>query len=110
MTAGGGRFFARVYDLVRQIPCGRVATYGEIASLLGAGRGARAVGWALRALRGGAEADVPWHRVIAAGGRISLPEAIGGREQRRRLAREGVRLRNGRIDLLRYGLRRLSRD
>ncbi|MEE8217668.1 MAG: MGMT family protein, partial [Vicinamibacteria bacterium] len=43
-------FFDRVYDLVEQIPLGRVATYGQIATLLGVPRGARAVGWALRAL------------------------------------------------------------
>jgi methylated-DNA-protein-cysteine methyltransferase-like protein len=97
-------FFPSVYALVRRIPPGRVASYGQLAQLLGVRYGARAVGWALRALRGGAAHGVPWHRVLGAGGRISLPEAMGGGEQRRRLRAEGVRLRNGRVDMARYGL------
>jgi methylated-DNA-protein-cysteine methyltransferase-like protein len=97
-------FFPRVYAAVRSIPRGRVATYGEIARRLGVPRGARAVGWALRALRGRAGASVPWHRVVGAGGRISLRNGSGPFVQRKRLAAEGVRFLNGRIDLRRYGL------
>ncbi len=97
-------FFARVYAVVRRIPKGRVASYGQVAALLGVSRGARAVGWALRALHGHPERSVPWHRVLGAGGRISLPEELGGREQRRRLRAEGVRFRNGRADLSQHGL------
>jgi methylated-DNA-protein-cysteine methyltransferase-like protein len=97
-------FFACVYALVRTIPRGRVASYGQVAALLGVDRGARAVGWALRALRGHAVRDVPWHRVLSSEGRISLPDAMGGAEQRRRLHAEGVRLTQGRVDLHRYGL------
>ncbi len=104
MSAGPDRFFARVYGLVRRIPPGRVASYGQVAALLGVSRGARAVGWALRALHGGAPKPVPWHRVLGAGGRISLPDAMGGREQRRRLRAEGVRFTNGRVDMARHGL------
>lgn len=104
MSAEGDRFFPRVYALVRTIPPGRVASYGQVAALLGASRGARAVGWALRALSGDASCRVPWHRVLGAGGRISLPDAMGGREQRRRLRAEGVRFTNGRVDLTRHGL------
>jgi methylated-DNA-protein-cysteine methyltransferase-like protein len=104
VSAGPDRFFARVYALVRGIPPGHVASYGEVAALLGVNHGARAVGWALRALRGAASRRVPWHRVLGAGGRISLPDAIGGREQRRRLRAEGVRFTNGRVDLARHGL------
>jgi methylated-DNA-protein-cysteine methyltransferase-like protein len=97
-------FFGRVYALVRRIPPGRVASYGQVAALLGVTHGARAVGWALRALNGVSSQRVPWHRVLGAGGRISLPDAMGGREQRRRLRAEGVRFRNGRADLARHGL------
>jgi methylated-DNA-protein-cysteine methyltransferase-like protein len=106
--SGGRHFFERVYTLVRQIPRGRVATYGELAALLGVSRGARAVGWALRALDAERAARVPWHRVVGAGGRISLRDGPGGLEQRRRLRREGVRFTAGRVDLGRHGLRELG--
>ncbi len=97
-------FFERVYAAVRAIPRGRVATYGQVARLVGVPRGARAVGWALRALDPRRERAVPWHRVVGAGGRIS-PRAGGGPVlQRRRLLSEGVRLRSGRVDLRRHGL------
>jgi methylated-DNA-protein-cysteine methyltransferase-like protein len=96
-------FFARVHALVRRIPRGRVATYGELAALLGVTRGARAVGWALRGL-GRRHADVPWHRVVGHGGRISLDGRPAGLVQRRRLRREGVRFVRGRVDIARHGL------
>lgn len=79
-----------VYALVRHIPPGRVSSYGRIARLLGVERGARAVGWAMSALKHGVH-DVPWHRVVNAQGRISIkgsPE--GAAEQRARLEAEGV--------------------
>jgi methylated-DNA-protein-cysteine methyltransferase related protein len=97
-------FFARVYRLVRSIPKGRVVTYGQVAEILGTPRGARAVGWALRGLDPRREPLVPWHRVVGSGGRISLREGPGGLLQRRRLRAEGVRFRNGRVDLTRHGL------
>jgi methylated-DNA-protein-cysteine methyltransferase related protein len=94
-----------VYQAVRRIPRGRVATYGQVALLAGTPRGARAVGWALRALRGRAAARVPWHRVVGAGGRLS-PRAGGGETaQRARLLREGVTFDGGRVDLGRHGVR-----
>jgi methylated-DNA-protein-cysteine methyltransferase-like protein len=97
-------FFRRVYAQVRRIPRGRVATYGQVAAWLGVPRGARAVGWALRALDPRRERRVPWHRVVASGGRIS-PRAGGGPlEQRRRLRAEGVRFRAGCVDMSRHGL------
>jgi methylated-DNA-protein-cysteine methyltransferase-like protein len=85
-------FFARVYAAVRAIPRGRVATYGQVAALLGVPRGARAVGWALRALPAGN--SVPWHRVVGAGGRISIRAGAGPELQRRRLRAEGVAFRS----------------
>jgi methylated-DNA-protein-cysteine methyltransferase-like protein len=95
----GTAFFQDVYAAVRAIPRGRVATYGQIARLLGKRRGARAVGWALRALDARTEPRVPWHRVVGAGGRISLRGGVGPILQRRRLRDEGVRFRDGRVDM-----------
>ena len=101
-------FFRRVYRVVRRIPAGRVATYGQVAALAGTPRGARAVGWALRALDERTAARVPWHRVVnAAGGDLPAARALP-RVQRRRLRAEGVRFRKGQVDLGRHGLRRLS--
>lgn len=83
-------FYAAVYRLVAQIPPGKVATYGQIARLLGHPSAARAVGYALHALPTGS--DIPWQRIINAAGRISSrchphAEAI----QRALLEAEGVR-------------------
>jgi methylated-DNA-protein-cysteine methyltransferase-like protein len=100
---GAAGFFARVYALVRRIPRGRVATYGQVAALVGVPRGARAVGWALRGL-GHRHAEVPWHRVVGASGRISLDGRASGLEQRRRLRAEGVRFVSGRVDMKRHGV------
>jgi methylated-DNA-protein-cysteine methyltransferase-like protein len=89
--------FAEVHALVRRIPPGKVATYGWIARWLGWERGARTVGWAMRAC----PADVPWHRVVNARGGISQGDV---EEQRMRLEDEGVTFdRWGRVDLERYG-------
>jgi methylated-DNA-protein-cysteine methyltransferase-like protein len=95
-------FFEAVYAAVRRIPAGRVATYGQIARLLGAPRGARTVGWALHGNRYGRR--VPCHRVVSAAGRCA-PGAFFGTpgEQRRRLEAEGVEFAlDGRIDLARF--------
>jgi len=104
VTADGPGFFERVRELVGTIPRGRVATYGQVAALLGVPRGARAVGWALRAFDEAAHARVPWHRVVGAGGRISLRGRPAGEEQVARLRREGVRFSGDRVDLARHGL------
>jgi methylated-DNA-protein-cysteine methyltransferase-like protein len=99
----GDGFFASVCALVRLIPRGRVATYGQVAALVGVPRGARAVGWALGGI-GARDARVPWHRVVGSGGRISLDGRPAGAVQRRRLRQEGVRFVNGRVDMERHGL------
>jgi methylated-DNA-protein-cysteine methyltransferase-like protein len=80
--------YLRIYQAVKRIPRGRVATYGQIARLAGLSRAARQVGYALHALPAGSA--VPWHRVINHGGRISLPPNAGGVVQRLRLSEEGV--------------------
>ncbi len=94
---------ARIYDVVRRIPRGRVASYGQIARLAGLPGHARQVGYALAALRG--ESDVPWQRVLNARGEVSPRRVPGGEDvQRLLLEREGVVFDAlGRVPLARYG-------
>lgn len=94
--------YPSIYDVVRQIPEGKVATYGDIAALAGLPNHARLVGYALHALP--IYTNVPWQRVINAQGKISLGRAdIGGElQQRRLLEEEGVVFLNGRVDLKVY--------
>jgi methylated-DNA-protein-cysteine methyltransferase-like protein len=95
--------WGRVYAVVRRIPKGKVATYGQVAALAGLGRNARQVGYALHAMP--PHSRVPWHRVVNARGEISLPPYGGGDvTQRLRLEKEGVKFgKRGRIDLERFG-------
>jgi methylated-DNA-protein-cysteine methyltransferase-like protein len=91
-----------IWRVVATIPAGRVCTYGEVARLAGLPRGARQVGRALGLAPG--SLGLPWHRVIAAGGRIALPKGSAGhRTQVRRLRAEGVRVENGRVRLADFG-------
>jgi methylated-DNA-protein-cysteine methyltransferase-like protein len=98
-------FFERVYRLVRQIPAGKVASYGQIAALLGHPQAARTVGWALSALRGDQAAAVPWQRVINSAGRISISRVdLSADLQRALLEAEGVEFdARGHVDLRRFG-------
>ncbi len=98
-------FFDRVYAVVRQIPRGKVASYGQIAALLGYPQAARTVGWALNALRGSEVADVPWQRVINSAGRISISRAdLSADLQRALLEEEGVAFdARGYVDWRRFG-------
>jgi len=99
-------FVSEVHRLVRRIPHGRIATYGQIAASLGRPRAARAVGWAMRHCPRG----VPWHRVVNAHGGISRrPDASSMLTQRLLLEQEGVRVRRGRVSLTRYAWRALGR-
>ena len=93
--------YGRIYRVVRRIPRGRVATYGQVARLAGLPGQARLVGYALHAL---ADQDVPWQRVINARGAISLRSFEGPElAQRQLLEREGVRFdTEGRVPLARY--------
>jgi len=93
--------FDTIYDIIFQIPRGKVATYGQIARYVDFGCDARMVGWALASLGNRREElPVPWQRVVGRGGKISLT----GSEQRRLLEKEGIVFdKNGKIDLDRYG-------
>jgi methylated-DNA-protein-cysteine methyltransferase related protein len=96
-----GNVYQQIYDLVRQIPPGRVSSYGRIAFLLGRPGSARLVGYALHALRADGQDSIPWWRVVNAAGRISNP--YEAQLQRARLEAEGVRFSSsGTIDLARY--------
>lgn len=91
--------------MVRRIPRGKVATYGQIATIAGLKGHARQVGYALHALR--ASTGVPWQRVVNAQGRISLRPATGGLSQRLLLEGEGVTFdAGGRISLRKFQWRR----
>jgi methylated-DNA-protein-cysteine methyltransferase-like protein len=94
--------YQRIYAVVRRIPKGRVATYGQIADLAGLGPQARQIGYALSALPEGS--SVPWHRVINAKGEISLrAEPHFESIQQHRLQQEGVRFNaQAKIALKRY--------
>jgi methylated-DNA-protein-cysteine methyltransferase-like protein len=94
--------YERIYAVVRRIPPGRVATYGQIAAIEGRAT-ARMVGYAMAALRAGS--DVPWQRVINARGEVSARRGAGGdRRQRQRLEAEGVLFdARGRVDIDRAG-------
>jgi len=97
--AAGLSFRREVYRFVRRVPPGFVVTYGQVATRVGAPRGARAVGDAMRRCPD----DVPWHRVVNAQGRISRRRRVGGMlTQRIRLEQEGVVLRRGRVPLVRH--------
>lgn len=89
--------FSDMLAQVRRIPKGRVSTYGEVATASGHPGAARQVVWALRAGE-----NVPWHRVVGAGGRIRLKGEIG-LEQRLRLRAEGVGIAGDKVDLMRSG-------
>lgn len=88
-----------IYDTVRRIPGGKVASYGKIALAAGLPRQARLVGYALHALKD--DTIVPWFRVVNARGGISLNEQFGGGGlQRAILESEGVEfMTNGKIDM-----------
>jgi methylated-DNA-protein-cysteine methyltransferase related protein len=103
LSNGGGvklGLYQDVYDVVRQIPAGTVATYGQIAYIIGQPNNARLVGWALAALRSDNPTEpVPWQRVVDAGGR-----ALIGSEQMIVLKGEGIEFdQSGRIDLEIFG-------
>jgi methylated-DNA-protein-cysteine methyltransferase-like protein len=93
-----------LYLTLHQVPQGKVVSYGQLADIAGLGRAARFVGRSLSQLPDGS--TLPWHRVVGAGGKLSLlPGTVSGDEQRARLRAEGVTIRNNRVDMLRHGWR-----
>jgi len=95
-----------IYEVVRQIPYGKVATYGQVAMLAGLPGHARLAGYALYNLPRKYVDTVPWQRVINAQGRVSYSNARHGNDhlQRELLEKEGVVFSaSGRVDLSAYG-------
>jgi len=95
--------FELIYTIVRQIPAGCVATYGQIAALTSTGLPARIVGYALHGLPD--KSDVPWHRVINRRGTVSFSPARDNHDslQRRLLEQEGVFFnQEGKVNLKKY--------
>jgi methylated-DNA-protein-cysteine methyltransferase-like protein len=92
----------RIWQVIALIPAGSVATYGDVARQAGMPGAARRVGHSLRRLP--QDTKIPWHRVINAQGRISLPEGTASRYiQRTRLEAEGIVFRNsGTVDMSRF--------
>jgi len=87
-------FYQRVYQKVRKIPKGKVATYGQIAASLGSPKAARMVGWALHEVVGAKANQIPWQRVINREGRISIVNlAHPTEEQAFLLKSEGVEVK-----------------
>jgi methylated-DNA-protein-cysteine methyltransferase-like protein len=85
-----------IWHVVCAIPRGRVSTYGAVARAAGLPGRARQAGFALRTAP--KELNLPWHRVVGAGGRIAFPSSSRAhREQARRLRSEGVRVTAGRV-------------
>ena len=91
-----------MYEAVKQIPLGKVATYGDIARAIGSPRSARRVGWALH--NNPRPIEIPCHRVVFADGRLSSGFAFGGEQvQRQLLESEGVIVTDdNRVDLKKY--------
>ena len=86
-------FFDDVYDVVRQIPQGRVTSYGAIAAFLGAKSSARMVGWAMNAAHG--LGDVPAHRVVNRNGLLTGKHFFGtATAMQQLLEKEGIRVEN----------------
>ncbi len=95
--AGDNPALEAIWHVVCAIPRGQVSTYGAVARAAGLPGRARQAGFALRVAPD--ELNVPWHRVVGAGGRIVFPPASrSAKEQARRLRAEGVAVRDGRIE------------
>ncbi len=102
----GQNLYFKIYNAVRKVPRGRVATYGQIAALVGSPRAARIVGWALRSVV--ESKRVPWQRIVNKDGMISIENMQAPKELQAELLRqEGVEVteRDGNfwIDLKQYG-------
>ncbi|RZJ68603.1 MAG: MGMT family protein [Flavobacterium sp.] len=89
-------FFERVYDIARQIPYGKVTSYGAIAKTIGSARSARMVGWAMNAC--GGRDDVPAHRVVNRAGLLTGKHHFEGTNLMQQLLEsEGVEVRDNKV-------------
>jgi methylated-DNA-protein-cysteine methyltransferase-like protein len=96
-SAGDNPAIQAIWDAVGMIPRGKVSTYGAVARAAGLPGRARLTGFALRIAP--KELNLPWHRVLGAGGRIVFPKtSLHYREQARRLRAERVAVKDGRVD------------
>ncbi|MEW5676832.1 MGMT family protein [Flavobacterium enshiense] len=96
MAADNANFFERVYDVARQIPYGRVTSYGAIAKALGAARSARMVGWAMNASH--LREDIPAHRVVNRNGVLTGKHHFDGTNLMQQLLEsEGIKVKNNQI-------------
>src|SRR5271167_2009506 len=94
--AAGNPAIHAIWDVVCTIPRGQVSTYGAVARAAGLPGRARLTGFALRMAP--KDIELPWHRVVGAGGRIVFPKlSLQHREQAKRLRAEGVVLKDGRV-------------
>lgn len=90
-------FFSSVYEVVRQIPTGRVTSYGAIARFLGSGKSARMVGWAMNAAHS-VQPPVPAHRVVNSSGLLTGKHHFGSpNAMQSLLENEGIRVENDEI-------------
>lgn len=95
-TSNNDNFFERVYEIVRQIPEGKVTSYGAIAKALGAARSARMVGWAMNASHN--LEDVPAHRVVNRIGMLSGKHHFEGTNlMQQLLENEGIKIIDNQI-------------
>lgn len=89
-------FFERVYVIAKQIPCGKITSYGAIAKALGAARSARMVGWAMNASHG--RADIPAHRVVNRKGLLTGKFHFDGTNLMQQLLEsEGIAIKDNQI-------------
>lgn len=93
-------FTLKVIQTIKRIPPGKVMTYGQIAAQAGSPRAARQVARLLHSMS--AKYDLPWHRVVNAGGTISIQNKEHQRMQREMLQSEGVEFTGPKIDLIRF--------
>ena len=91
--------YQRIYEIIKRIPAGKVATYGLIAQMEGTCT-PRMVGYAL--YNANPEMQLPWHRVINSNGRISMSDPEDSTLQRAMLEREGIVFKSGRVDLKKF--------
>jgi len=89
-------FFELVYEVARQIPKGKVTSYGAIANSLGTRLSARMVGWAMNGAHN-AKPKVPAHRVVNRNGLLSGKHHFGGDNMQRLLEKEGIKVKNDTI-------------